>query len=291
MHFSWKQDCRTILMVVIASVVMAVNINTFVMTGGLYPGGVTGLTLLIQRFGESFFGVHLPFALVNILLNLIPIYIGFRYIGKKFTMYSCLMIGLTAFLIDVIPGHIVTEDILLISIFGGIINGIAVTGAPMTDDMGSPISDDECYPLCIDANGDLSAPYERSVDTATMIADGVKYAVTAWGQFIENFAKADSSKYNEIVHAGKYIRQSIGQFQTGDYFVCTVDCSRGSISNEAGMTYDTLANLLISKGVKFAYSLDGGGSAETVIEKRQINPIFEGTSGRAVPTVIYFDVE
>lgn len=114
-------------MVVIASVIMAVNINTFVMTGGLYPGGVTGLTLLIQRFGESFFGLHLSFAVVNILLNLIPIYIGFRYIGKKFTMYSCLMIGLTAFLIDVIPDHIVTEDILLISIFGGIINGIAVS--------------------------------------------------------------------------------------------------------------------------------------------------------------------
>lgn len=172
-----------------------------------------------------------------------------------------------------------------------IVDGVSKTNTPMTDDMGSPISDDECYPLCIDANGDLSALYERSVDTATMIADGVKYAVTAWGQFIENFAKADSSKYDEIVHAGKYIRQTIGQYQNGDYFVCTVDCNRGSISNEAGMTYDTLANLLISKGVKFAYSLDGGGSAETVIEKRQINPIFEGTSGRAVPTVIYFEVE
>ena len=127
MHFSWKQDSKTLIMVLIASVIMAVNINTFVLTGGLYPGGVTGLTLLIQRFGDAFFGIHLPFALVNILLNLIPIYIGFRYIGKKFTMYSCLMIALTAFLIDVIPGHIVTEDILLISIFGGIINGIAVS--------------------------------------------------------------------------------------------------------------------------------------------------------------------
>lgn len=173
-----------------------------------------------------------------------------------------------------------------------IIGGVSKVNTPMTDDMGSPISDDECYPLCIDANGDLSAPYERSVDTATMIADGVKYAVTAWGQFIENFAKADSSKYNEIVHQGAYVRQAIGQYQNGDYFVCTVDGIKGIITqNEAGMTYDTLANLLISKGAKFAYSLDGGGSAETVIEKRQINPIFEGTSGRAVPTVIYFDVE
>ncbi|MBQ2760928.1 MAG: YitT family protein [Mailhella sp.] len=127
MHFSWKQDSKTLLMVVIASVIIAVNINTFVQTGGLYPGGVTGLTLLIQRFGETFFGLHLPFALVNFALNLVPVYIGFRYIGKKFTMYSCMVIGLTALLIDIIPPHIVTEDTLLIAVFGGIINGIAVS--------------------------------------------------------------------------------------------------------------------------------------------------------------------
>ncbi|MBQ4615923.1 MAG: YitT family protein [Mailhella sp.] len=127
MRFNWKQDSKTLLMVIIAAAIMAVNINTFVQTGGLYPGGVTGLTLLIQRFGEAFFGVHLPFAAVNFLLNLFPIYIGFRFIGKKFTMYSCLMIGLTALLIDIIPPHIVTEDVLLISVFGGIINGIAVS--------------------------------------------------------------------------------------------------------------------------------------------------------------------
>lgn len=172
-----------------------------------------------------------------------------------------------------------------------IIDGISMTNTPMTDDMGTAIADDECYPLCIDASGNLSAPYERSVDTADMIADGVKYAVTAWGQFIENFAKADSTKFTEQVHAGAYVRQSIGQYQNGDYFVCTCDARKGSITeNEAGMTYDSLAELLISKGVKFAYSLDGGGSAETVIGNRQINPVFEGTAGRSVPTVIYFDV-
>lgn len=173
-----------------------------------------------------------------------------------------------------------------------IINGVSMTNTPMTDDMGSPIAEDECYPLCIDASGNLSAPYERSVDTADMINDGVKYAVTAWGQFIENYAKADVSKFNEIVHKGAYVRQCIGQYQNGDYFVLTCDGIKGSITaNESGMTYDTLAELLISKGVKFAYSLDGGGSAETVLGNRHVNPIFEGTSGRRVPTVIYFDIE
>ena len=173
-----------------------------------------------------------------------------------------------------------------------IIAGVSKTNSPMTDDMGSPISEDECYPLCIDQNGDLSAPYERSVDTSQMIADGVKYAVTGWGQFLENFAKCDSSKYNEIVHAGTYIRQVIGQYDNGDYCVCTVNKGRNGIaSNDGGMTYDQLADLLISRGVKFAYSLDGGGSCETVIGSRQINPVYEGSAGRAVPTVIWFEVQ
>lgn len=127
MHFSWKQDSKILLMVVIASIIMAVNINTFVQTGGLYPGGVTGLTLLIQRFSEAFLGIHLSFAIVNFLLNLAPVYIGFRYIGKKFTLYSCLMIVLTGILTDLIPSYVITQDILLITVFGGIFNGIAVS--------------------------------------------------------------------------------------------------------------------------------------------------------------------
>lgn len=172
-----------------------------------------------------------------------------------------------------------------------VINGVSMTNTPMTDDMGAAIADDECYPLCIDSKGNLSAPYERSVDTSTMIADGVKYAVTAWGQFVENYAIADSSKFTEQVHQGACVRQCIGQYQNGDYFVLSCDAVKGSIiANEAGMTYQTLADILIAKGAKFAYSLDGGGSCETVLGDRQVNPIFEKETGRAVPTVIYFDL-
>ena len=127
MLFSWKDDSKTILVVCLASLLMALNINTFVQTGGLYPGGATGLTILIQRLAERFLNIHLSFAVVNFLLNMIPIYIGFRYIGKKFTLYSCLMIVLTGILTDLIPSCIITYDTLLISIFGGIINGFSIS--------------------------------------------------------------------------------------------------------------------------------------------------------------------
>ena len=121
--FNLKEDGKKFIIIIIAAFFMALNIKTFVRTGGLYPGGATGLTSLIQRVAETYFGISLPYSLINILMNAIPIYIGFRFIGKKFTIFSCMMIILVGLFTDLIPGYIITEDILLISIFGGMING------------------------------------------------------------------------------------------------------------------------------------------------------------------------
>ena len=127
MKFDIKEDGKRILMVCVASLIMALNIKTFVRTGGLYPGGATGLTILIQRMADLFFDITIPYTLVNVILNAIPVYIGFRFIGKKFTLYSCLVIVLTSVLTDIIPGHAITYDVLLIAIFGGLINGFVIS--------------------------------------------------------------------------------------------------------------------------------------------------------------------
>lgn len=133
MNFHPKEEAKRILVVCLAAVIMAANIKTFVRTGGLYPGGATGLTILIQRVAEMFFHVAIPYTVVNLLLNAIPIYIGFRFIGKKFTMYSCLMIVLTGILTDILPSYALTYDTLLISVFGGMINGLAISLCLMVD--------------------------------------------------------------------------------------------------------------------------------------------------------------
>ena len=127
MTFELKKDGKRIIIICLASALMAVNIKTFVSTGGLYPGGATGLTILIQSVCKMFFHISIPYTPVNLLLNAVPIYIGFRFIGKKFTLYSCLSILVTSVLTDIIPEIVVTYDILLISIFGGIISGFAIS--------------------------------------------------------------------------------------------------------------------------------------------------------------------
>lgn len=172
-----------------------------------------------------------------------------------------------------------------------IVDGVSITNSLVPEDFSKEISTAECYPLCIDAEGMLSSPYAQGVDTATMLADGVRYAVTGWGQIVDAFALTDATKYDEWVHKDEKIPiQAIGQFQNGDYFVFTADGKRGSVTNETGMTDAKAAAFLVSKGVKYAYLLDGGGSTETVLGHRQVNPIYEGSAGRAIPTVIYFEV-
>ena len=112
---------------VIAAVIFAVNIKTFVRAGGLYPGGFNGLTLLIQGIFREFAGMEIPYTLINVVLNAVPVLIGLKYIGVKFTLSSCVVIVLSSILTDLIPSQPITYDPLLISIFGGLINGFVVS--------------------------------------------------------------------------------------------------------------------------------------------------------------------
>lgn len=156
------------------------------------------------------------------------------------------------------------------------------------------ISDTECYPLCVDGDGNLSAPYPNTVDTADMIADGIVQACTGWVTMVEDYEIAADEIASEIVHTGKYIQNIIGQFDNGDY--CVLSTSQAGYQNnpapkDEGLTKTEAAQLLVDRGVRFAYALDGGGSAQTVLGERHINPIYEGTVGRTIPVVIVFVAE
>lgn len=128
-----KKEIRRLLLILIGSVLMAVNINTFVHSANLIPGGFSGVALLIQNVFIKYFNIKLPYSILVYTFNIFPIYIGFRYIGKKFTLYSMLMIIVSGFLTDVIPGLKITDDILLCSIFGGICNAISINFCLMAD--------------------------------------------------------------------------------------------------------------------------------------------------------------
>ena len=122
-----------LIVIIVASFIFALNLKTFVHTGGLLPGGASGLTLLLQEVFLKFFNIKTSYTIINVLINAIPVYIGFKYIGRRFTELSCAVILLTGVFTDILPAYTVTKDILLISVFGGIISGAAISMCLLVD--------------------------------------------------------------------------------------------------------------------------------------------------------------
>lgn len=123
----FKKEVKTIVALTIASCIMAFNLRSFVQTGGLFPGGFSGLTVLIQRIAELFFDLHIPYSVLYLPLNLVPAFIGFKFISVRFTLYSFYVVALSGVLTDLFPTFTITYDTLLIAIFGGILNAVAIS--------------------------------------------------------------------------------------------------------------------------------------------------------------------
>ena len=115
-----------IFIVFFASILYAWNLRCFAKTAGLFPGGFSGVSLLLQKIGLTFFHIDIPYTFFNVVLNIFPIYIGFWFLGKKFTWYSILTIFLSSIFVDLLPAYVFTQDVLLISVFGGLLNGFAI---------------------------------------------------------------------------------------------------------------------------------------------------------------------
>lgn len=122
-----KKDVVRFTVVLLAAFVMAFNINSFVNAGGLYPGGATGLTIIIQRIAQKYFSIAIPFTPINVILNAVPVYIGFRFIGKRFTLFSMIMVVANGIFVDLMPNFSFTNDELLAAVFGGLLNAVAIT--------------------------------------------------------------------------------------------------------------------------------------------------------------------
>ncbi len=115
-----------IVCIVFAGAIYGFSINNFLHGSGLLSGGFTGISLLGQNALKQFAGIDLPLSAIYIPLNAVPAILAFRFIGKRFTVYSLIMIVLSSTFADIIPNFHLTNDILLCAVFGGIINGTAI---------------------------------------------------------------------------------------------------------------------------------------------------------------------
>lgn len=126
-HFTSRSLPVRISLVILGSLIMALSMNLLVEPGGILPGGFVGLSKLLQRIFASHFGLEIPYSVLNLSFNLLPALYAYFHVGKKFVLLSFLSIAVSSFLIDLLPVIPLTEDMLLIAVFAGLLNGLGLS--------------------------------------------------------------------------------------------------------------------------------------------------------------------
>ena len=110
-----------ILVILIGALISSLGINLFLSKAKLLSGGITGIALTIEYLS------NIPSGLSILILNIPLFFISFKYLNKKFTLYTAIgMISYSAALMITKPfSHLVeVNDVLLYCIYGGVLTGI-----------------------------------------------------------------------------------------------------------------------------------------------------------------------
>jgi uncharacterized membrane-anchored protein YitT (DUF2179 family) len=115
------REIRRYVFLLLGSVLAATGLEIFLIPNNLIDGGIVGVSIIAGYLTK------LPFSVFVVLLNLPFLLMGYKQIGKTFvfsSLFSIVSLSLWTMLLHPVPG--LTEDVLLASVFGGIILGIGV---------------------------------------------------------------------------------------------------------------------------------------------------------------------
>lgn len=106
--------------ILIASVVLALSFNMFLLPHEVLTGGVTGVAMILGLSSPINAGIWI------IILNIPILIVGWMKLGRVFIANSILSVIVTSLAMQYIPVFKVTDDALLSSVFGGVIAGVSI---------------------------------------------------------------------------------------------------------------------------------------------------------------------
>jgi uncharacterized membrane-anchored protein YitT (DUF2179 family) len=108
------------LIVITGSLIVAFAFNFFLVPYGILSSGISGIAIL--------FGLITPLniGLLNLVLNLPLLILGYYKLGKTITINTLICVVSLSIFLYLLPAVRVTDNILLSTVFGGVIGGIGI---------------------------------------------------------------------------------------------------------------------------------------------------------------------
>lgn len=116
-----KKIFQRILLITLGAILMGVGLEIFLVPNKVIDGGITGISIMLSYMTGWKLGIFL------FLFNIPFIFLGYKQIGKTFalsTLYGIVILSITTTILHPVPAF--TQDILLATVFGGILLGAGV---------------------------------------------------------------------------------------------------------------------------------------------------------------------
>ncbi len=109
------------ILLLVGSLIAAVGLEIFLIPNNIIDGGIVGISVITS------FLTNIPLGVFTFLFNVPFLFIGYKQIGKTFvitSLYSITLFSIFTLILHPVEG--LTHDVLLATIFGGIILGVGV---------------------------------------------------------------------------------------------------------------------------------------------------------------------
>lgn len=110
-----------IALMFVGATLASIALELFLIPNNVIDGGITGISII------SSYLTKLPLGLFIFVLNIPFLLVGYKHIGKTFTLSTLFSVTSLSIMVSLLkPINGVTNDTLLASVFGGILLGIGV---------------------------------------------------------------------------------------------------------------------------------------------------------------------
>ena len=118
---SWVVTVLTYMFMTIGILMAALALEVFLIPNKIIDGGITGISIILS------FLTNINLSIFIIIINIPFLILGFRHLGKNFLFQTSVAMVLFSFLLEVFKQvNVVTNDVLLATVFGGLLLGIGV---------------------------------------------------------------------------------------------------------------------------------------------------------------------
>lgn len=116
-----NKNIKDLLLVILGSFIFSAGVNSFIISGNLGEGGVTGIAIVL------YYAFHISPSITNFVANAVLIVIGYKFLSKKSTILTIVATVLISVFLDLTDAwHVETGNVIINAVFGGICVGLGI---------------------------------------------------------------------------------------------------------------------------------------------------------------------